>query len=68
MTRMLMLSNREHCVFFPLNAKEEALTFRANNPEFRRRHVKDVIQAYEDRVQYGVIYEKGYEWPEEVTV
>ena len=55
-------------MFFPLNAKEEALTFRANNPEFERRHVKDVIQAYEDRVQYGVIYEKGYEWPEEVTV
>ena len=61
---MLMLANSGHCVFFPADNKKEAIAFRANNPDFKRRRVQDVIQAYEDRIQYGVIYERGCDWPE----
>lgn len=38
---------------FSTSGKEKALAFRANNPEFKRRRIRSVIQAYPSRVPLG---------------
>jgi hypothetical protein len=56
MKRMLMIKNQTHVVFFPLEHRQLALAFRRQHPEYKGRRIRDIIQAYPSRVQYGVTY------------
>lgn len=59
MLRMLMLKNTTHLIFFPHNARTQADAFRLVHKEFKRRKIRDVIQAFPEGIEYGKLYQRG---------
>jgi hypothetical protein len=56
MTRMFAIRFDRYVVFFPLNRREDAQRFRSQY--CKGKHIKDVIQAYPSKIEYGKVYER----------
>jgi len=53
MQSMLRLMNSTHIVFFPVGYLEQAKQYRSTKPEFKGRHISNVLQAYPSKIKYG---------------